>query len=127
MEYFHISLKMVFFLENVSIVISQNGTVIGSTLLTDASGDASTTVNAGIYSITFSYPNRLPVTTELTINYDNTHLVFAFPNLQSVGCRITNATPYFSQALVFHNYATDYAITAVMPTRTTTPVFTNHA
>ena len=113
-------------MENVQIVISQNGVTV-YTLYTDSSGDASTLLNAGIYTCTFTYPNRLPVTTDITINYDNTMLIFAFPYTQLGGGASISTTPFLSQAIAFYHNGTATLISPVTVDITTTPTVTNSA
>ena len=77
-------------MENVTIVISQEGTTI-ATLLTNTNGDANTTLNAGNYTVTFTYPNRNPYSTTINIAYDDTMLIFAFPGTPiGVGGNLTS-------------------------------------
>lgn len=71
-------------MQGVTITITQDGVEIsGSPLTTDDNGDAAITLNAGVYTLTFTYTGRAPHATQIIINHDNTYMVFAFPNLQT--------------------------------------------
>jgi hypothetical protein len=82
-------------MQGVSIVIYQNGQVVAE-LETDLSGQANVVLNAGTYTIRFSYPVRLPVSSEVTLDNDNTFLMFAFPALENSGGWLLTV-PEFSQ------------------------------
>ena len=110
-------------MQDVTITIYQNNVLI-TTLTTDTIGDANTTLNAGNYTINFAYPNRLPSSTDISLTYDNTMLIFAFPNSQVTSAKIF-ATPVFSQIIGFMMGVSTYPITPTAPTVTSTPVFTN--
>ena len=73
----------------VQIVLSQNGSTVAS-LTTDSNGYAATTINAGYYTLQFTYPDRAPSSFNMTINHNNTYLVFAFPYYQQLGATINS-------------------------------------
>ena len=102
-------------MQGVSIVIYQNGQIIAE-LETDLNGQANVTLNAGTYTIQFSYPGRLPVSSEVTLDNDNTFLMFAFPALENAGGWLLTI-PEFSQDGDLHPL--------VGKTWTTIPIFTN--
>lgn len=113
-------------MENVTIVITQEGATI-ATLYTDVSGDAATTINAGVYTCTFSYPDRLPVSTTITIAYDNTYLVFAFPDTAVAGSSIVSVPVWTNEEAFLWQGAAEIDITVVEPTFVCEPVFDNSA
>lgn len=102
-------------MEGVSIVIYQNGQIVAE-LETDEGGQANVVLNAGTYTIQFSYLGRLPVSTQVTLDNDNTFLMFAFPAIENAGGWLLTI-PQFSQDGDFHPL--------VSKTWTTTPVFAN--
>jgi hypothetical protein len=102
-------------MQGVSIVIYQNGQVVAE-LETDQSGQANVVLNAGTYTIQFSYPGRLPVSFQVTLDNDNTFLMFAFPAIEHSGGWLLTV-PEFSQDGDF--------TPSTAKTFTTTPVFTN--
>ena len=102
----------------VTITIYQNGSVV-DTLTTDSNGYGATTINAGYYTLTFTYPDRAPSSFDMTINHNNTYLVFAFPYYEVAGSQITSS-PSFTQV-------GDMPITASEAPVTATPVFDNTA
>jgi hypothetical protein len=78
--------------EGVTITLYQNGETV-ATITTDSNGYAATTINAGYYTLTFSYPDRAPSSFDITINHNNTYLVFAFPYYETLMSQIvTSAT-----------------------------------
>lgn len=77
----------------VSITLTQNGTTVAS-ITTDSNGYGATTINAGYYTLTFSYPDRAPSSFPITINHNNTYLVFAFPYYATVGSQITTSITF---------------------------------
>lgn len=100
-------------MQNVTITITQGGTTI-ATLTTNDSGLAYTTLNAGVYTLTFTYPNRLPASIEITISTENTYMIFAFPNYtQNYGSISTS--PYFLQTVGFMEGSTEYEFTLSEP------------
>ena len=83
-------------LQNVTIQVKQESTVI-ATLQTDSNGNASTTLNAGVYTLVFNYPSRNSVTTTITLAAANTALCFAFPNLPGSAASPTSALSLFQE------------------------------
>jgi hypothetical protein len=71
-------------LQGVSIIITQGEQTIAQ-LQTDSTGDASVVLNAGNYTVQFQYPGRQPISKNITIDRENTFLVFAFPSLALKG------------------------------------------
>lgn len=74
---------------NVTITIYQSETLI-DTLTTDSDGQADTTLNAGVYIINITYPNRTPFQLTLTLDEPTEHLVFAFPQLENTGATMSS-------------------------------------
>jgi hypothetical protein len=77
----------------VTITLTQNSQTVAS-ITTDSSGYAATTINSGYYTLTFSYPDRAPSSFDITINHNNTYLVFAFPYYETLGSQITTAVTF---------------------------------
>lgn len=73
----------------VSITLTQNSTTV-ATITTDSNGYGATTINSGYYTLTFSYPDRAPSSFPITINHNNTYLVFAFPYYEQLGASINS-------------------------------------
>ena len=112
-------------MEGVVITITQGGSTI-ATLTTDASGDAATILNAGVYTCTFTYPSRLPVATTITLD-ETTKLVFAFPSTTISGSSITTSPSFLHVSAAFWDGTTTTTVTVVEPTIETAPVFDNSA
>ena len=73
----------------VTITLTQNSQTV-ATITTDSNGYGATTVNSGYYTLTFSYPDRAPSSFPITINHNNTYLVFAFPYYEQAGATINS-------------------------------------
>lgn len=67
-------------MQDVAIVITQNGIQVGSTLYTNAAGQAFTTLSPGNYTATFSATGRSTVTTNFSIVQNDNYMIFVYPD-----------------------------------------------